>query len=96
MSIFDIKQVASERRKHPRIEVLNPAKIIMPDCETPMVCMVIDWSLGGARLRPYNPDRCPDHFQLHTQDGGETNCKVVWRQDGQLGVKFLGGELSGA
>jgi hypothetical protein len=92
MSIFDINQVASDRRLHPRIEVLNPAKIIVPDHETPMVCLVVDWSLGGARLRPYDPDRCPDLLQLHTQDGGETNCKVVWRRNGELGVKFRCGD----
>jgi hypothetical protein len=89
MSILDANQVARERRQHPRIEVLNPAKILMPGHESPMVCLVVDWSLGGARLRPYEPERCPDHFQLHTQDGGESLCEVVWRRDGQLGVKFL-------
>lgn len=89
MSIFDIAHETHERRQHPRIEVLSPAKILMPDSDTPMVCLVVDWSLGGARLRPYEPDRCPDYFQLHTQDGEETGCEVVWRRNGELGVKFL-------
>jgi len=92
MSIFDIKEVASERRQHPRIEVLNPAKLIIAGHTDPMVCLVVDWCLGGARLRPYDPDRCPDHFMLHTQDGVESNCKVVWRRNGELGVKFRCGD----
>ena len=76
MSIFEIEQVASERRQHPRIEVLNPAKITMPDHNEPMICLVVDWSLGGARLRPYDPDSCPEHFALHARDGIDSNCKV--------------------
>ena len=76
MSIFDIARETHERRQHPRIEVLNPAKILMPDSDTPMVCLVIDWSLGGARLRPYDPDSCPEHFALHARDGIDSNCKV--------------------
>jgi len=92
MSIFDIAHETHERRQHPRIEVLNPAKILMADSDTPMVCLVIDWSLGGARLRPYVPEGCPDRFQLHTQDGRESLCMVVWRRNGELGVKFLSGD----
>jgi hypothetical protein len=42
MSMFDIEQVASERRQHPRIEVLNPAKLIMAGRTDPMVCLVVD------------------------------------------------------
>lgn len=78
-----------ERRQHPRIEVLNPAGIYLPDRHEPMVCLVLDWSPGGARLHPDDIDQCRDFFTLVTQDGSETACQVVWRRDEELGVKFL-------
>jgi PilZ domain len=89
VALPDFKQVANERRQHPRVEVLNPAKIVLPDREEPMTCVVVDWSLGGARLCPYDPHGCPDAFALYTQDGVETRCKVVWWRGGELGVRFL-------
>jgi hypothetical protein len=85
----DIKHFVSERRRYPRKRTLQPANIVGADNESTMVCVVLDWSHGGARLHPDDPNGCPDHFTLVTQDGRWMACQVVWRQDGQIGVKFL-------
>ena len=84
-----IKPRVSERRQFPRKRTLNPASIVGADNEATMVCVVLDWSHGGARLHPDVPESCPDHFTLVTQDGQWMACQVVWRRDGQIGVKFL-------
>jgi len=94
MVLRDFKETAEERRQHPRVEVLNPAKILMAGSQEPMICIIIDWSHGGARLRPYDPNRCPKYFTLLTQDGTEDMCEVVWRRDGEVGVKFGRGNQS--
>jgi hypothetical protein len=83
------KQVITERRQHPRIETLNPANIVSTGRKPAMICMVVDWSHGGARLRPDDPEICPDHFTLVTQDGRWMACQVAWRRDQEIGVKFL-------
>jgi len=89
MAFRDIRQVVSERRQFPRVETLNPANIAGVDKKPAMVCLVLDWSHGGARLRPDDPDSCSDHFTLVTQDGRWMACQVVWRRDEEIGVKFL-------
>ena len=48
MALKDIRQVVSERRQFPRVETLNPANIAGADMKTAMVCVVLDWSRGGA------------------------------------------------
>jgi len=88
MTWHDIKQAGSERRQYPRLDVENMAEIIVADSDQKMSCLVIDWAMGGARLRPHDPDSCPNLFTLITREGREYSCQVVWRRDGELGVKF--------
>jgi len=89
MALRDIKQVLIERRQYPRFETLTSAAILSTDGSPEMNCQVIDWSRGGARLRHDDPDVCPDHFTLMSQDGQCMACQVRWRRDGYLGVRFL-------
>jgi hypothetical protein len=89
MALRDLRILVGERRRFPRFETLNPANIVAADKSPAMVCMVLDWSHGGARLHPDVPESCPDHFTLVTQDGRWMACQVVWRRDEQIGVKFL-------
>jgi hypothetical protein len=89
MALRDLRILVGERRRFPRFETLNPANIVAADKSPAMVCMVLDWSHGGARLQPDDTQTCPDHFTLVTQDGQWMACQVVWRRDGQIGVKFL-------
>jgi len=88
MVLRDKNQAGSDQRQYPRFDVANPAQIIVADGEPQMSCSVIDWAMGGARLRPHDPDSCPNLFTLITREGREYSCQVVWRRDGELGVKF--------
>jgi len=88
MTSHDNDQSGKERRQYPRFDVANSAEIIVADAEQRLKCFVVEWAVGGARLRPNDADRCPNHFTLITHDGREYTCRVVWRRDGQIGVKF--------
>ena len=53
---------------------------------------LIERSEGGARLLVDDPARVPDRFTL-VQKGQVTmlrKCRVVWRSDSHVGVKFEG------
>jgi PilZ domain len=53
---------------------------------------LIERSEGGARLLVDDPARVPDRFTL-VQKGQVTTlrkCRVVWRSDSHVGVKFEG------
>jgi len=54
-----------------------------------MDCIVLDWSVYGARILPSDVDTCPDKFTLTTKDGDSFNCVVVWRHNRRIGVKFF-------
>jgi hypothetical protein len=59
---------------------------------------LIERSEGGARLLVDDPARVPDRFTL-VQKGQVTTlrkCRVVWRSDSHVGVKFEGGDLISA
>ena len=54
-------------------------------------CMVRDISATGAHLRLDGSVSAPDGFDLIIEsDGLEATCEVVWRKDGDLGVRFVG------
>lgn len=91
MAVRKSKPQVTEQRQFPRTETLNPANIVASESEAGLVCMILDWSHGGARLGLGNPDKCPDHFTLVTQDNRWMACEVVWRRGEQVGVRFLKG-----
>jgi hypothetical protein len=57
----------------------------------PIPCVVWDISAGGARIAAARATAFPDQFALLT--GKDTKscrfCHVVWRREGQLGVRFI-------
>ncbi|WP_051928841.1 PilZ domain-containing protein [Thermopetrobacter sp. TC1] len=79
-----------ERRKTPRYRVLQQAYIIFNDRRSTLTCRVRDISSRGARLKLAEVALVPHQFQLYfPMDGRERPCEVVWRDPGQIGVKFL-------
>ena len=57
-----------------------------------MPAYMSDISLSGTRLLAHAPDGIPDNFVLNiTKDGRvHRRCKVVWRNNQELGVLFEG------
>jgi hypothetical protein len=78
-----------DRRGAPRRRVLKAAIVAYNDRHSTLPCMVRDLSATGARLRADNSIAIPDTFELIVElDGLEARCEVVWRRDGEVGVKF--------
>jgi len=78
-----------DRRTLKRTRVLRNAKIIVPR-RSPVICCTVQNVTGaGACLKLANTFGVPETFEL-TFEHGRTrrSCRVVWRTDDRLGVKF--------
>jgi len=78
-----------DRRTLKRTRVLRNAKIIVPR-RSPVICCTVQNVTGaGACLKLANTFGVPETFDL-TFEHGRTrrSCRVVWRTDDRLGVKF--------
>ena len=53
-------------------------------------CRLSDISQAGARIDVDEDMSLPDHFMLFLSNNGAARraCRVVWRNDRQIGVKF--------
>ena len=78
-----------EGRQAFRRKWVTPASISFQNGNCSMDCIVLDWSVYGARIWPSDVDACPDKFTLTTRDGDRFDCVVVWRHDERIGVKFF-------
>lgn len=81
--------IGDERRKYRRRPVRYPAWISL-GTEIYSDCVLADISEGGARIKVKEDVGVPDHFVLLFNPQGTPNrpCRVVWRREGQLGLKF--------
>lgn len=79
-----------ERRRYPRSKMIGTGQVAVGDGYVAMECVVLDWSDGGARLRPTDVVSCPDSFTLMTTTGQTRPCQVIWRRNDTLGVAFTG------
>lgn len=74
-----------------RSRVLKSGTIAFGGRQSTLPCTVRDISATGARLRTENPLIVPDTFELLIDlDGLEADCKVIWRRNAEVGVKFIG------
>ncbi len=82
---------ADDARIAPRRRMLKAGKIAYSDRHVTIGCTVRDMSATGARLRVEGSVTAPDTFELLIAlDGLEANCKVVWRRETEIGVRFVG------
>ncbi len=78
-------------RQEARRRVLKTGIIAYNSRFKTLTCTVRDLSEHGARLRVDNPTMVPSHFELIIElDGFEVDCEITWRQDMEIGVRFLG------
>ena len=80
-----------ERRKHPRIAVVQAATMLRNDGSPLADCVLRDISVGGARLRVEAIADVPRTFNLLVPRGGKVqrHCELVWQSDSEMGVRFL-------
>jgi hypothetical protein len=76
-----------ERRKHFRVEWNSPATIY--DGKVACPCTVSNFSSSGARIAGVRAKTIPNKFSLRiTPHSRIHTCRVVWRTDDAVGVKF--------
>jgi hypothetical protein len=76
-----------ERRKNFRIEWNSPATIYHDELVRP--CILSNLSNGGARVTGVRPDTFPEEFMLRVTPHGRIHkCRVLWRTEDSLGVRF--------
>jgi hypothetical protein len=84
-----------ERRKNFRVEWNSAAKIYDRDGHFAALCIVSNFSNGGAKIVGLEPDTVPDEFILRISPRTRAQkCLVVRRTRDGLGVKFTGSARS--
>ena len=78
-----------ERRASSRRMLLRNVKIVYDSRSSKMDCAIVNISRTGAKLRPADMPRCPDHFSFELHSGHYLDCEVIWRRQNVLGVKFV-------
>jgi hypothetical protein len=90
-----MRERGREARKAKRTRRRNAAWITLASGGAHIPCVLWDISDSGARLAAPRANVLPGAFNLLlSKDGRSTRlCRVVWRTDRQLGVKFIEGDL---
>ncbi len=77
-----------EKRKHPRIEVHEPAYVSSGG--SVMSCVVRNISPDGAAIEIENPSFVPQRFRLViAKDSVVHECRIAWIQQKRIGVAFV-------
>jgi hypothetical protein len=86
-----VKQAFLEQRQSMRHSTRCPAWIEFDDHTPPQKCTVVDISEGGARIEVDSPDDLPKEFFLILIDDAACvrRCNIAWREDRQIGVRYL-------
>ena len=78
-----------ERRKQPRREFFEHARMIACEGSVEMECRVLEWSPQGRRLRLTAPVEPPRTFQLVGEGMAASRAvEVIWQQRETVGVRF--------
>jgi hypothetical protein len=90
MTSFEEITFLRERRKHFRVEWNSPARIYDCDGRFDRLCIVGNFSNGGAKIAGVEPDTVPDEFILRISPRGRAHrCHVTRRSKDELGVEFV-------
>jgi hypothetical protein len=80
-----------EKRKHPRIDVAEPAYVSSDG--SVMSCVVRNMSAAGAAIDVENPAFVPQRFRLVlARDASVRDCRVIWIQKNRIGLAFVEGQ----
>jgi PilZ domain len=86
----DGKRIKVAREPRRQMEK-RPAWIAIDDAMTPIDCLVLDVSPGGARIETDAAMDVSDRFVLALVPKHPTRqpCEVIWRDGKTFGIKFL-------
>lgn len=75
------------RRSAPRRRVLKQGRIVFNNKHSVIDCTVRNFSETGALLLLKSVIGVPDRFEFE-MDGQTRLARVVWKREGQMGIKF--------
>lgn len=76
--------------------MLKSGKIVFNDRRSVIDCMIRDRSQHGAKLQVVTSVGIPDQFDLVVEADHSTHaCRVVWRNQKNVGVEFVNGVPGG-
>jgi hypothetical protein len=77
-----------EKRKHPRVEIEEPAYVSSGG--SVMSCVVRNISPEGAAIDIENPAFVPQRFRLVVaKDSSVHECRIAWIQQKRIGITFI-------
>jgi hypothetical protein len=77
-----------EKRKHPRVEIEEPAYVSSGG--SVMSCVVRNISPEGAAIDVENPAFVPQRFRLvMAKDSSVRECTIAWIQKNRIGLTFI-------
>ncbi len=82
-------------RKDSRRLMSHTCWIVTGAKSQPQQCQLSDASDSGGKIAVPDAEKVPDKFILLLTENGAAarKCKVVWRKDREVGVRFLGKAL---
>ena len=78
-----------ERRSEARRRRLKSGHIVFNHATSVYDCVVRNVSTAGACLAIPRPEMVPTEFELRA-DGSKRFCRIIWRGEGRIGVKYQG------
>jgi hypothetical protein len=87
--ILKLKWEKDDRRQNGRLKQARRLRIVCNNGAGTVSGMLIDLSTSGARLRAMSDTDIPDEIGLELEQGLVIPCKIVYRNDADLGVKFI-------
>ncbi len=82
-----------ERRRHKRRPVVWRGRLEIAN-DRAVACAILNLSLGGAKLSASATVAIGDCVKLTIDRFGTLEARVVWHEDGHLGVQFLAEEAA--
>jgi hypothetical protein len=88
--------VGIENRKSIRRAVRQPAMMLNLDGSKLALCIMLDVSASGAKLKTRTTTAVPEEFTLLLSSNGHVvrHCRVSWRSGTELGVQFVAGQMT--
>ena len=84
---MDAQEQSSETRRFERTTVLWSGKLIFQ--EQSVACVIVNISSGGAMVRAEDSGIFVTSVVLRSSRFGDLAAEVVWRQDEEIGLKFV-------
>ncbi len=85
----------AELRRKPRKLLHCPAKIDLGG-GAPLPCLLWGVSESGARITVGDPTAPPEDFTLLLADESRRLCRIIWRGEQQIGVRYIDAPASPA